>query len=197
MINNQLLSLLPNIILHSIFFRTNAVSLNKFPTETPTEGKINIYIDTRPQTTTATATATATTTRTANKQRRRTRTSQGRHLKQKHRPTTCVHPAKYIWIYGIYEYTYVYVSGDYDCLRRELPLLAGGWRLETEESPFDAMSRLESKHRNMRQIFQQGRSKCTGSRTSKVFLVLGLKNGGNAFSIFIFVRTKRKVDRLG
>jgi len=89
------------------------------------------------------------------------------------------------------------VSGDYDCLRRELPLLAGGWRLETEESPFDAMSRLESKHRNMRQIFQQGRSKCTGSRTSKVFLVLGLKNGGNAFSIFIFVRTKRKVDRLG
>lgn len=69
--------------------------------------------------------------------------------------------------------------------------------METEESPSDAMSRLESKHRNMRQIFQQGRSKCTGSRTSKVFLVLGLKNGGNAFSIFIFVRTKRKVDRLG
>jgi len=66
MINNQLLSLLRNIILHSIFSRTNAVSLNKFPTETPTEGKINIYIDTRPQT--ITATATATTTRTANKQ---------------------------------------------------------------------------------------------------------------------------------
>lgn len=197
MINNQLLSLLRNIILHSIFSWTNAVSLNKFSTETPTEGKINIYIHKTPDNNGNGNSNYNSYSKQTNKQRRRTRTSQGRHLKQKHRPTTWIHPAKYIRIYGIYEYTYVYVSGDYDCLRRELPLLAGGWRLETEKSPFDAMSRLESKHRNMRQIFQQGRSKYTGSRTSKVFLVLGLKNGGNAFSIFIFVRTKRKVDRLG